>query len=139
MEIQGLFLSCSIEQRVQKKPKPKQKNTETKQKPQNKKQPNQTNTQKNPKELGYQGYHQTQYKQTMCAFSPASQVYIGLHQKRGGQQGKGVVCPPLFCPHEAPTCTTVSSPGALSTRCGVIGVGPVECHKDNKMVGASLL
>lgn len=51
MEIQGLFLSCSIEQRVQKKPKPKQKNTETKQKPQNKKQPNQTNTQKNPKEL----------------------------------------------------------------------------------------
>ena len=49
MEIQGLFLSCSIEQRVQKKPK--QKNTETKQKKQNKKQPNQTNTQKNPKEL----------------------------------------------------------------------------------------
>lgn len=99
--------------------------------------------------------HQPQNKQTqilkslmiwcirntsMCAFCPASQVYVGLHQKEGGQQVKAAAFPPLFHPCEVPPA--LLPPGlepSTEERCGAIGEGPAKCHEDNQRVRASLL
>ena len=34
------------------------------------------------------------------AYNPEDQQYLGLHQKRGDQQGYRGDCPPLLCPPE---------------------------------------
>ena len=39
----------------------------------------------------------------MCPCSSESKWYLGLHQKRGGQQGQGGDCPPLLCSCETPS------------------------------------
>lgn len=78
----------------------------------------------------------------MCAFSPTSQVYLGLQQKRGGQQVKGVAFPPLLHPRDIPPALLLQPPGlepSAEERCGAIGEGPAECHDDNQRVGAFLL
>jgi len=38
----------------------------------------------------------------MCACSPESQLYPGLHQKKHGQQVEGGVSAPLLHSHETP-------------------------------------
>ena len=52
----------------------------------------------------------------MCACSPESQPYPGLHQKKHDQQAEGGDAPPLFCFHESSTWSTASSSGTLSIR-----------------------
>jgi len=46
------------------------------------------------------------YEPAVCPDSPERQLYLGLHQKNSGQQGKGDDPAPLFCAGEA-------SPGVL--------------------------
>jgi len=75
-------------------------------------------------------------KLDMCPHSPESQMYPGMHQKKGGQQVKGSDPPLLLCSDE-------TSPGVLypdvefsaQERCGSVGAHPEEGHKnDAKMV-----
>jgi len=67
----------------------------------------------------------------MCALSPESQPYPGLHPKQRGQQVEGGDSATLFFSGETP-------PGALhpalepsaQERHGAVGAGPEEGHKN---------
>ena len=52
----------------------------------------------------------TEYEPTLCPCSSESQLYPGLQQKRGGQQGEGGGCPALLCPCDAPSASSVRGP-----------------------------
>ena len=45
----------------------------------------------------------TGHEPAVCSCSPEGQQYLGLHQKKGGQRGKGGDHSPLLCPSEAPS------------------------------------
>ena len=76
----------------------------------------------------------------MCARSPGSQPYPGLHQKQRGQPVEGGDSAPLLCSGE-------TSPGVLHPALeppaqearGAVGAGPVEGDNDDLRVGAPLL
>ena len=75
-------------------------------------------------------------KLKMCKLGLEDQWYPELHEKKGDQQGEGGDCPPQFCPCEGPSWSTVSRPGAPSTRrIGAVGAGPEEGHEDNQRTG----
>ena len=63
-----------------------------------------------------------------------------LHQKRHGQQGEGGNCSSLFCLHEAQFGVLHADLGPpVQERCGAVGVGPEEGHKDDLSAGAPFL
>jgi len=58
---------------------------------------------------------------------------LGLHQKRGSQQGEGGDCPPRLGPYDAssePLCPRLGPP--VQKGCGDVGVSPEEGHEDNQ-------
>ena len=71
----------------------------------------------------------------MCACGLEGQLCSGLHQKRGGQQGKGGDCPPheilfrVLCPNLRPT---------VQGACGAVGGDPEKGHKDEQRAGANM-
>lgn len=52
-------------------------------------------------------------KPAMCTYRLEGQLYLGLHQKRGGQEGDGWDCPSFALPSWDPIRSTVSSLGTL--------------------------
>jgi len=76
----------------------------------------------------------------VCACSPESKPYPGLHQEKHGQQGKGGDSAPLLSfgetspgvPHPA-----LEPPAQEGHEC--VGAGPEEGHKDDPRAGTSLL
>jgi len=72
----------------------------------------------------------------MCSCGSKGQQYSGLHQKKGGKQGRGGDYPPLLCPWEA--LLGLLHPGMgtpVKERCEVFGVGQEEGHKDDQRAG----
>jgi len=76
----------------------------------------------------------------MCACSPESQPYPGLHQVNHGQQVEGGDSAPLLRSRDTP-------PGALHPALeplaqeghGCVGAGPEEGHEDDQRAGVPLL
>lgn len=54
------------------------------------------------KDLGMVG-DETGYESAMCSSSPENKLYLGLHQKRHGQQVEGGDCYSLLCFCETPS------------------------------------
>ena len=76
----------------------------------------------------------------MCARSPESQPYPGLHQQKHGQQVEGGDSAPLLCSGETPP--GVLHPALESSaqeRHGPVGAGPEEGHKNDQRDGTALL
>ena len=65
----------------------------------------------------------------MCALSLEGQQYLGLHQKRGGQQGKGGDYPSTlpFKDLSGVLCSSLVSPVREGSR--TVAEGPEECHE----------
>ena len=73
----------------------------------------------------------------MCPYSPESQLYPGLHQKKCGQGGDpvpllcaGGTSPGVMCPDVEPS---------VPERCGPVGVHPEESYKNDPRDGTPLL
>ncbi|KAK4815640.1 hypothetical protein QYF61_005202 [Mycteria americana] len=76
----------------------------------------------------------------MCACSPESHPYPGLHQKKCGQQVEGGDSAPLLCSCETPPgvlCPALES--LAQERHGPVGAGPEEGHKNDERAGTPLL
>ena len=71
----------------------------------------------------------------MCARSPESKLYAGLHQKQHGQQVEGGDSAPLLLPGETPH--GVLHPAQEGH--GAVGPGPEEGRKDDSRAAAPLL
>ena len=86
------------------------------------------------------GRWKSRYQPTMCACSPESQPYPGLHKKKGVHQDKGDDSPPLLCSRE-------TSPGVLhpvlgsppQERFGPVRVVTKEGHENDQRAGTSVL
>jgi len=68
----------------------------------------------------------------MCACSPKSQLYSGLHKKKHGQEVEGGDYSPLLCSHETPHLDGVLRPAlepSAQDRPGAVGTGPEEATK----------
>ncbi|PKU45287.1 rna-directed dna polymerase from mobile element jockey- hypothetical protein [Limosa lapponica baueri] len=80
-----------------------------------------------------------QHKLALCARSPESQPYPGLHQKKHGQQVKGGDSIPLLHSHE--TLPGVLCPALESSAQGhePVGTGSEESQVDDQRAGAPLL
>jgi len=76
----------------------------------------------------------------MCAGSPESQAYPGLHQKQRGQQGKGGDSAPLLCSGETPPAVLrpALEPPAQEGHTAD-GAGSEEGDKNGQRDGALLL
>ncbi|KAK4826703.1 hypothetical protein QYF61_010918 [Mycteria americana] len=76
----------------------------------------------------------------MCAHSPESQLYPGLHQKKRGQQVEGGDSAPLL--HSGETPPGVLRPALEASAQeghGAVGVGPEEGHENDQRAGTPLL
>ena len=76
----------------------------------------------------------------MCAHSPKSEAYPGLHQKKHGRQGEGGVSAPLL--HSGGTspgvpCDALRPPAQEGH--GAVGAGPEEGHRNDQRAGTPLL
>ena len=66
----------------------------------------------------------------MCAHSPESQLYPGLHQKQRGQQVEGGDSAPLLCSGEtSPRVLRPALEPSAQERHGAVGMGPEEATK----------
>ena len=76
----------------------------------------------------------------MCACSPESQLYPGLHQEKRGQQVEGGDSALLLHSHEIPPGSPVSSSGAPNIRRTLkCWSGSRGGHKDDQRVGVPIL
>lgn len=68
----------------------------------------------------------------MCPQSTESQLYLGLHQKQCGQQGKGGYPAALLCVGEnSPGVLHPDMESLLQERHGPVGARPEEDHKND--------
>ena len=75
----------------------------------------------------------------MCACSPESQPYPGLHQEKCGQQVEGADSAPLLRSCETPPgvlCPALEPP---TEGHGCVGAGSEEGHKNDQRAGVPLL
>jgi len=76
----------------------------------------------------------------MCALSPESQPYPGLHQKKQSQQVKrGDSTPLLRCGETLPRVLNPAPESSARKRPGPVGFGSEEGHKDDLRAGAPFL
>jgi len=76
----------------------------------------------------------------MCAHSPESQSYPGMHQKKCGQQVKGGDSVLLLSSGETPSgvlCPALET--SAQERHGPVGAGPEEGHKNDQRDGMTIL
>ena len=90
--------------------------------------------------LGGTGGWEAQHEPAMCACSPDSQPYPGLHQETRGQQGEGGDSAPLLRSHETPpgVLRPALEPPAQEGH-GAVGANPEESDKDDARAGAPIL
>ena len=71
-------------------------------------------------------------KSQQCVFSPESQLYPGLHQKKHGQQGKGGDPALLLCAGEAsPGVLHPDVESSVQDRHKPVGAHPEEGHRND--------
>ncbi|KAK4832265.1 hypothetical protein QYF61_021664 [Mycteria americana] len=86
------------------------------------------------------GRRKAGYKPEMCACSPESQPYSGLHRKQCGKQVEGGDSAPLLCSGETPPGVLHPAlESSVQERHGPVGVGLEEGHKNDQRDGTPLL
>ena len=88
--------------------------------------------------LGGPGRQEAGHEPAVCACSPESHQYLGLHQQRGGsRERKGIVCSALYKALSGVLCLGQGSPAQEGSR--VVGMSSEKGHKGNQGAGAPIL